>query len=341
MNNEHFVYLLPRTDVAAHQKSILILEKHPGMPVVMTEAGSIKQAVSIVGRIRDATPTAEIIIDTGAPAGRDILHRSKGHLKFNARRFDPKIHLSQLFSLLKRKIPQRCHTGDQDFIELAVSKLFSARSLGGRRPCTESDSTVVEAGLSNPDTLLSDRIFTECFLHPLCFVPRFFIEESNRILGRRSTFLQERDMQDIVRLAACLARLRQSPFPTGEYAWFFATGEWDHSVCLRSLVDDFIFSVLAGSTNTRKRMSKKYPIQAEIVRLADRLLTSVEIQSSRLFAGNLNAHCYDTIRGFLDLICEVWTHSLYLDTDPRPQVMNLSVLASPLRQRFEQAVQPL
>lgn len=341
MNNEHFIYLLPRTDIAAHPKRILILEKHPGLPVVMTEASSIKQAAVLIGRIREASPNAEIIIDTGAPAGRDILWRSKKHLKFNERHLDPKIQLSRLFHLLKRKIPKKLHASDPAFIALAVSKLFSARSLGGRRACSRSDLTVLEAALCDPNKPLPNRIFTACFLHPLCFVPRFFVEESNRILGKRSTFLAEKDKQDIVRLALCLARLRQSSFPSGEYGWFFTGGEEDSSVSSRSIVDDFIFTVLEGSTHARKRAIRHYPIQAEIVRTADRLLQSIDIQASRLLSGAANGSRYDRICGFLELICQVWTHSLYFGTDYKPQVVNLSMLAQSLRRRFEQAVTAL
>lgn len=343
MNNEHFVYLLPRTDVAAERKRILVLEKHPGVPVLVTETGSIKQASALIGRIRDSVPSTEIIVDTGASAGRDILYRTMDRLKFNGREFDPNFHLSQLYEFLKGKMPAGTGNGadTKEFEDLAVSMLFSARSTGGRRPCMKGDTVVVRAARNDPEKTPSEELHTDCFLHPLCFVPRFFIEESNRILGRQSVFLKDTDMQDTVRLAVCLSRIRQSPFPIRDFGWLFPRGEAGAVAGLRSRTDDFIHAVLDGTTRTRKTVTAKNPVQSEIVRLVDRLLRSVDIESSRLFSGPANGNRYDRIRNFLDLVFDVWTHSLYVDTEPRPQVMNLGMLNDHSRKRFEQALQPL
>ena len=339
MHNEQFVYLLPRTDVTARKKNILIIEKHPGIPVVMTEAHSIKQAVGIIDRVRKETPRSDIIVDTGAPAGRDILLRTQNLLRFNEKDYDPRYYLSQLFLMLKHRIPEAPYIEQREFIDEVVGMLFSARSLGGRRPCTKADALIAEIGLGREPPIPTDQRFEGAFLHPLCLVPRFFVSESSRILGKRTPLLGNKEMTEMVRLAFRIATIRQSPFPDSPYPWLFPDRE--AAAGLRSRTDDFIYAALGGTTRTRKKLHENHPAQVEVVRIVDRLMALIDIQASRLFNGPMNANRYDRIRGFLELIFGVWTYSLYGHPTVKPQIVNTSLLNHRVRERFEQLIQLL
>ncbi len=220
MHHEPFVYFLPRTDVAAQKKHILVIEKQPGTPVVMSETSSIQQAAALIGTIRDRAPRTHIIVDTGASAGRAVLLRIRERLTFNDREYDPCLFLSQLFPTLQSGIPEKPYGADDPFAQHAASLVFAPRSTGGRRPCTKTDLLIALVGLDDKEPEPGCKPYTDLFLHPLCLVPRFFALESNRALGTKEVFLPDELVTEMVRLAYRFAAIRQSPFPDAEQALY-------------------------------------------------------------------------------------------------------------------------
>jgi len=333
MNTPPFLYFLPKTGAVTPKQNILVLETFSNGPPQMSEIGSIRQAVDQIGHLRKQTPWTDIIVDTDAPAGREILRRTKQFLQFHENGYDPHFHLSQLFRTLKNRLPETPTAAPPDCVDLIVSMLFSARSLGGRRPCMKTDPLIAEVGLRDDPLALADHERKEFLSHPLCTVPKFFIDESKRVLGGTNTASADQEVPELVQLAGRIATIQQSPFPDRPYNWLF-TGVTPEGP-LRSRVDDFIHSALCGAT---RKQCNIHLAQVELVRKIDRLMESINIRSSRLFAGAGNTDRYERIRGFLELIFGTWAQSLYRDTEVKPRLVNTALLNSETRWRFEQMI---
>ena len=336
MTPSNFVFFLPRTDDAAGKKTVFLIEKGgENDSPILTELGSVKRAVSMIREIRATAPGKVIAVDTACSVGRDLLCRSGSCLKFNERGYDPLFFLSQLFFLVREKMPAHIHATDHTFMEPVIDQLHAARSNGGRRPCTLSDLLIAEIGTRFSQKTLPPELAERLIAHPLGQVLRFFAEMSKRILGNRSRSGPDHVTQTIVQLATTLATLHQSAFPVCDHHWLLPARVLDDQV---GQVDDFMFGVLEGSTPTQKSLQKSLPVPGRIVRLADEFLSAIDLRAVPLFRAPAGGNRYARIRGLLDLLFKTWTLSLYVDCVTKPQIVDLSLLRSPAREEFERTI---
>ena len=350
MTPHSFVFLLPRTDAAASKKTVLLIEKASEKdPTLISELSSIKRAAALIRQIRSESPGKEIALDTACEVGRDLLCRSRPILKFNRKGFDPLFTLSQLFDLVRNDIPgELSDVRTKDFVEYVIKLLHTVRSNGGRRPCTANDLLLAEIGINRSRNPPIPEM--ESFLagHPLCRVPFFFVEEAKLRLGHRADFDSPKLHCVIMRLATSFAQLGQSMFPEYGHNWLFAPSlqegklsdgnSPDAHLGMRYRVDDFIYTVLNGSTRNRKAIFRDYPVQSRIVRLTDQLLSAIQIGAIRLFAPENDRNRYDRINAFLDLTMKIWTLSLYSDCDIKPPIVDRSLLRTDIQNHFQQIV---
>jgi hypothetical protein len=169
---------LPRTEDAAEQKRIIVIEQQPGIQPVMTEKSSIKQAVALIEEIRKQAPLTNIIVDTASSTGREIVRRTKEIMKFNERGYDPHYWLTQLFGILKESMPTQANSQQktQNWVQDVVKRIYSPRKNGGRRPCTESDILNAHLAAMEEPPSPTDPMFDEILRHPIGFVPQFFFD---------------------------------------------------------------------------------------------------------------------------------------------------------------------
>ena len=339
MNPNNFVFFLPRTDDAAGKKTILLIEKaSENDSLILTELGSVRRAVSMIQDIRATAPGKVIAVDTACSVGRDLLCRSRSSLKFNERGYDPLFFLSQLFFLVRDWMPAHAQVRDSSFTKPVIDLLHTARSNGGRRPCMISDLLIAEIGtrLSRDD--LPQNLAEQLTKHPLGQVLRYFADTSRRILGDRVRSDPVHVKRILLRLATTLASLHQSAFPFCDDHWM-SPGiiPEDRADRIRQ-VDNFIFDVLEGSTHTRKSLRKSQTIPSRVVRITDEFLTAIDLRAVPVFHEPAGSNRYERIRGFLALIFNTWTLSLYADCVTKPQIVDLSLLRSPAREEFQRTI---
>ena len=339
MTPSNFVFFLPRTDDAAGKKTVLLIEKaSENDSPVLTELGSIKRAVAIIHEIRATVPTKVIAVDTACSIGRDLLSRSESCLKFNKRGYDPLFFLSQLFFLVRDKMPTRILASDRAFVDPVINLLHAARSNGGRRPCTVADLLIAELGVGLAQEDLPQDKAERLVGHPIGQVLRFFAEKSRNILGNRTRFDPDNVQRGILKLATALATLHQSPFPIDDDHWLSVGNVPKLRTDRTRLIDDFIFGVLDGSTHTRNSLREHHPIPSRIVRATNEFLTAVDLWAVPIFHGSIGNNRYGRIRGILDLIFKTWALALYVDCDTKPQIVDLSLLRVPVRDEFERTI---
>lgn len=335
MNIECFVYILPQADVAAHQKNVFLIEHGPGGPPILSELDSVRQAVSRLNEIREMSPETTIIIDTATQTGREILYRSKHLLGTFHHGYDTGMCLCQLFYTVEKKMPGRSHQEIRKFLDRTIPLLFSARSLGGCRPCMVGDVIVAETAVLRPGKILPAQTIEQLYDHPIAAVPRFFAQKAKETLAV-GFFNDKRVHEDIVALTLNIARVRQSPFPAANDNWFFISDAVENQAIRQSRIDDFICSVLSDTITNRKTVLQNHPIQGEIVRYVDRFFTAISIPSCRIFSDRIAFNRYTRIRSFMELILEYWSLELYRDTEVKPQIVDLSILRDSVRTEFEQ-----
>jgi hypothetical protein len=244
------------------------------------------------------------------------------------------LHLAQLFHTVREKIPKQAFPMDRVFLNLVTNHLFTARNQGGQRPCTEMDMLLARIAVCNAHEELPEPLVSRMYDCPLCSVPKFFLHRAQSFDAnlRESEFVPK-----IIEIAGMIARLRQSPFPEGYHHWLFEKGESTSETERKSRVDDFIFDALEGTTSKRNKCRRDYPIQTKIVRTVDQFLEAIHIDGVSLFHPPVALDRYERIRGFLELLLETWSMSLYADQRNRPQIVNLSRLNERYHAAFAQA----
>ena len=344
MKKSHFnnyLFFMPQTDEVSRKKTLWLVDR-TGQDAVISELRSIKRAEELINRVYTERLSTQIVIDTACQTGRELLRRLK-HISQEKNR----IWLTQAYYQLKQSPVWKPGILQKRIIDDAIS---APRSNGGKRPCLlPHDLLCAELGSQTSKKLtLTAKQAVTLFEHPICCVPRFFIQATTESLGALTKFDAKIVEHTSVMLAANLLKLRQSPFPMFEYGWFSTYPTLEQvqrspqqtKLINRNRVDDFIFSVTEASTRVREEQIAKYPIQSELVRLADNLLSDLDIGSTRILKLDCNRSRYGRIRTFLNLMVEVWTWHLYADCkNNRPDVLDLSVFQAPARKRFNGIVE--
>ena len=335
-----WVYFLPRTNLTAAKKEFLLFERASETnSSCQSEIGSLKRATLLIQQIKATAPHTTVILDTATESGRELLKRSIPLVRFGTNGYDTTFQLCQLFDRVKGQIPAARHGYDPILSDQVLSYLFSARSQGGCRPCQKEDTLIAEIGRLSPNRSVPARLGKALFSHPLCLVPRFFVEETKRCRGTETHYRATEIERQILQIGTGLARLRQSLFPIEDSSWSFGSllidvTDPEMPISLKSHLDDFLFAVLSGSTRARGRADSSFPVQSAIVRAADRFLAALEIETTLLFHEKIQPNRYERIRGLLDLLLGVWTFSCYADCVDRPQIIDSSILEATVRENF-------
>lgn len=340
MNDQTYVYFLPRTDNAAEKKKFLLIQRISGFSAMISEAASLKEAVSIIRNIRHKTPWFHVIIDTDSLPGRDLLTRVSPLFPRHHPTRHPTLFLAQLFQQVKARIPENVFPVDGEFVTHVTSLLFSRRNQGGRRPCTGMDVLLAQIAVESKKDSLPAHLVDRLYRYPLCAVPKFFMTQA-RQQGLGLDMPASEFIREINALAGSIAKRRQSPFPVAYHNWLFDGAESASQAELKSRVDDFIFRALDGTTSQREKCSRHYPVQTQIVRRVDRFLNAVSIENASIFCGSVAFDRYERIRGFLELVLETWSMTLYADHTNKPQIVNLSRLDQRHHAAFAQAATAL
>lgn len=334
--DKNYVFFLPRTDVPGRRKKFLVIEEGPKIPVIVTESGSIRETSGLIAELARKSPGTDVIVDTGSAIGRELLFRV--FPLFQSKENSRHLFVSQVFQQLKGTIPDKNVFTDPGFIREVKGLLFGARSNGGRRPFVPGDGLIAEIGTHKKRTQQPSDTIKRLSEHPLCIVPRFFMEETCRDAEHADGFDEDAFKQDIILLAMNIAKTRQAPFPSGPYRWLFPENGRPVNDCVRSSLHDFIFAVLDAGPRRRKKVRERFPVRSMIVCVLDRMVRSLDLSTAGLFRENLCGHRYDLICGLLQLIFETWTLSLYQDREHKPQVVDLSLLTYTTGKNFERTL---
>lgn len=337
--DKNYVFFLPRTEVPGRRKRFLVIEEGPKIPVIVTELGSIRQAAGLITEIARASPDLDVIVDTGCDTGRELLFRVFSF--FQSEKEGRRFFVSQIFQHLRESIPEKNVSADAGFIRSLKGLLFGARSNGGRRPFMADDGLIAEIGVHKKRSDQPSGTIKHLSEHPLCVVPRFLMDEIRRGGPGSLTFDEDALKQDVILLATNIAKARQAPFPIGPYRWLFPENEWPANDCMHSSLHDFIFAVLDAGTRRRKKTRERFPAQSQVVIILNRIVQSLDLQSSGLFCESLCGHRYDLICGLLQLIFETWTLSFYRDRENKPQVVDLALLSYATSKNFEKTLSSL
>jgi len=332
----NFVWLVPATSDPAQRKGFHCYERTSAKdPVIRSHVSSIKRAAAIIKEIGEIDPKRPVIVDVGAYAGRELLRRVAPLLIFDESGFESRFFLTQQFPLVR----------DYGFAahESVRYCLFSARSVGGKRPCCAFDPLIARIGVGNvkAQSQLSAVDARGMIIHPLCRVPLFFVDEAKRVHGAKTSYDAKLLERDILELAVGIASLCQSPFPVDTAAYVF-TGNFatvagkdsSGTPSVRSVMDDFIFAALSGPTKARKTLAQKAPVACEIIRRADKFLADIDVSATKIFESVINRNRYDRIRSFLDLIFGAWTVSFYKEAHESIPIVDLCLMQRPTRTRF-------
>jgi hypothetical protein len=341
---DDFVYVLPLPCDDRHKRPLIWCEK--GSLSIVSCGMSINRAFEAADDMLQVTGKHLLIdVSTGGEssgAGRQLFYRLLNKNQRDSRR-DPKaifgksrIYLCSLYEKFSRKFDAAVQP-ETTFLKLnaLMDKSFTSYvektpcSLGGLRRWTDNDAVVARAAMTAKPNKIAHGLVKDLYYHPLSFIPRFFIYETNRLLNGRVNYDAKQTEQLIIELAAEFCHAMQHPFPATDYLIANLTSI-SYQQGMPETFRDVLFALSFDEGYAHDFLVKNRPHLNRILLLSKTLLTVLRADVSGIFVKKIVTE-YDLLHSFIDLILGCWIDSFYTLTTEKAEsktgsLMDISVL---------------
>jgi hypothetical protein len=322
---DDFVYILPLPCDDRHKRPLIWCEK--GSWSIVSCGISINRAFEAADDMLQVTGKHLLIdVSTGGDstgAGRQLFYRLLNKNQRDSRR-DPKaaswssrIYLCSLYEKFSRKFNTAVQP-EATLLKLnaLMDKSFASYvkktpcSLGGLRRWTYNDAVVVRAAMTAKPNKTTPGLIRDLYYHPLSFIPRFLVHQTNVLLGDRVNYDAKQIELLIIELAAEFCHAMQHPFPATD-CLLSDLNEISFQQGMPETFRDILFAISFDKGYAHDFLVKKFPHLDRILLLSKTLLTNLKADVSGIFVKKIVTE-YDLLRSFIDLILGCWIDSFYV-----------------------------